>query len=176
MKAKQKMQQAYAIWVFSWMIWHNTWSGKIDYSKFPKNFSIESESGAVAFKTDIPSTETEKLALNNMIAVTGVCFSTFDSAMDEAYGNLDKALPIQVTGLSAARVIVKQVRNAYAHDPIHPKWVVRNPTHRKILQITEIGLTVNLDSLNDCDFKVEHINGFGGLAKLLKYCLDNVTN
>jgi hypothetical protein len=175
-KAKQKMKEAYAIWVFSWMICHSTKSGKIDYSKLPKNFSIESENGAIAFKTDIPSTEREKLAINNVRAVTGVCFNTFDSAMNEALGKFDKTLPLQTTGLSAARVIVKQIRNAYTHDPIHPKWVIGNPTHRKTLQIIEIGLTVNLDSLNRRDFRVEHINGFVGLAKLLNYCLDNVTD
>lgn len=170
------MKEAYTIWVFSWMIWHNTKSNKIDYSKFPQNFSIESENGAVAFKTDIPSTEREKLALNSVIAVTGVCFNTFDSAMDEALGKFDKKLSLPTTGLSAARVIVKQIRNVYAHDPIHPKWVIHNPAHRETFQINEIGLTVNLDSLNNHDFRVKHINGFPGLTRLLNYCLDNVTD
>ena len=175
-KAKQKMKEAYNIWVFSLMIWHNTKSGKIDYSKLPKIFSITSENGAVEFKTDIPSTEREKLALNNVIAVTGVCFNTFDSAMDEVFRKCDKTNPAQKTGFTAARVIVSQIRNAYAHNPIRPKWVIHNDNHLKTFQIIEIDLTVNLDSLNHSDFRVEHINGFVGLAKLLKYCLDNVTD
>ena len=148
-KAKQKMKEAYTIWVFSLMIWHSTKSGKIAYSKLPKNFSIELENGAIAFKTDIPSTEREKLALNNVIAVTGVCFTAFDSAMDEALGKFDNTLPLQTTGLSAARVIVKQIRNAHTHDPIHPKWVIGNPTHRKTLQVPEIDLTIDLKKLNE---------------------------
>ena len=173
-KAKQKMKEAYTIWVFSWMIWHSTKSGKIDYSKLPKNFSIESENGAITFKTDIPSTEREKLALNTVIATTGICFTAFDSAMDEAFSKCDKTLPALTTGLSAARVIVKQIRNAYAHDPIHPKWVIRNPNHQKTFQISEIDLTMNLDNLNGHAFRVEDINGSVGVAKLLNYCLDNV--
>ena len=71
-KVKQKMKEVYNIWVFSWMIWHGTKSGKIDYSKLPKNFSIESDNGAITFKTNIPSTEREKLALNAVIATTGI--------------------------------------------------------------------------------------------------------
>ena len=90
MKAKQQMKEAYAIWVFSWMIWHNTKSGKIDYSKLPVNFSIKSENGAIIFETDIPSSEREKLALNTVIATTGVCFTAFDSAMDEAFDKTSK--------------------------------------------------------------------------------------
>ena len=78
------------------------------------------------------------------------------------------------TGLSAARVIVKQIRNAYAHDPIHPKWVIRNPKHQTTFQISKIGLTINLDNLNGHDFRVEDINGSVGVAKLLNYCLDSV--
>ena len=176
MKVKQKMKEAYAIWVFSWLIWHSTKSGKIDYSKLPMNFSIESENGAITFKTTIPLTEREKLALNTVIATTGICFTAFDSAMDEAFSKSDKTLLAQITGLSAARVIVKQIRNAYAHDPIHPKWVIGNPNHRKTFQISEIGLAINLDDLNGHDFRVEDINGSVGLAKLLNYCLDNVTD
>ena len=95
MKVKQKMEEAYTIWVFSWLIWHSMKSDKIDCSKLPRNFSIESENGAIEFKTDIPSTEREKLALNTVIATTGVCFTAFDSAMDEAFSKCDKTLPVR---------------------------------------------------------------------------------
>lgn len=179
MKVKQYMKEAYTIWGFSWMIWHGTKSGKIDYSKLPSEFSIESESGAITFKTDItdiPSTEREKLALNTVVATTGVCFTAFDYAMDEAFKECDITHPAQTTGLSAARVIVKQSRNAHAHDPLHPKWLIRNIYHRKTFQISEIGLKINLNDLDGHVFRVEDINGAVGLAKLLNYCLDNVTD
>jgi hypothetical protein len=176
MNAKDKMREAYTIWVFSWMIWHNTKSGKINYSELPNIFSIELGNGAISFKTTIPLEETEKLALNTVIAVTGVCFNTFHAAMIEIFGNFDDKLPIQTSGLSAARVIVSQIRNAYAHDPIHPKWLIRNTTHLKTFSINEIGLIIDLSSLNGCTFKMEHINGAVGCTKLLNYCLENVND
>lgn len=174
MNAKQKMEEAYKIWVFSWLIWHSTKSGKLDYSQLPSNFSIESENGAITFQTNIPATEREKLAINGVITTTGVCFTAFDSALDDIFGKGEKSNPVQTTGLLAARIIVNQIRNAYAHDPIHPKWHVQNPNHQKTFQINEIDLTVNLRELNGKDFKVEQINGSVGVAKLLNYCLNNV--
>ncbi len=176
MEAKQKMQEAYNIWVFTWMIWHNTKSGKLDYSALPEKFSIESESGAVAFTVNIPETEREKLALNTVVAATGVCFTAFDSAMDEIFGILNIEITAQqITEFPAARVIVNQIRNAYAHGPIRPKWIVKNK-YKKPCSISEIGLTINLDQLNGRDFQMENINGSVGVAKLLNYCLNNVTN
>ncbi len=174
MNAKQKMEEAYKIWVFSWLIWHSTKSGKLDYSQLPSNFSIESENGAITFKTNIPSTEREKLAINGVIVTTGVCFTAFDSAMDDIFSKDGKSNPAQTTGLLAARVIVHQIRNAYAHDPIHPKWYVSNSNHQKTFQIDEIDLAINLGDLNNKDFKIEHINGPVGIANLLNYCLSNV--
>lgn len=166
------MKEAYNIWVFSWLIWHSTKSGKLDYSKLPRDFSIESENGAITFETDIPSTEREKLALNAVVAMTGMCFTAFDTA----FKKYDKTHPESIPGLSAAKVIVRQIRNAYAHDPIHPKWDVRKTAHQKTFQISEIGLTIDLNKLNDQDFRVEHVNGSVGIAKLLNYCLDNITD
>lgn len=174
MNAKQKMEEVYKIWVFSWLIWHSTKSGKLDYSQLPSNFSIESENGAITFQTNVPATEREKLAINGVITTTGVCFTAFDSALDDIFGKGEKSNPAQTTGLLAARIIVNQIRNAYAHDPIHPKWHVQNPNHQKTFQINEIDLTVNLSELNGKDFKVEQINGSVGVAKLLNYCLNNV--
>lgn len=174
MKPKQKMQEAYNIWVFTWMIWHNTKSGNIDYSKFPHDFSITSENGAVTFKVDIPLTETGKLAKNVLIESTGVCVTVFDSAMDEIFGKSEKNNPIQTTGLLAARVIVAQIRNAFAHDPINPKWCVGNQSHLRSFQISEIGLEINLNNFNGQGFHVSHINGINGLTKLLNYCLNNI--
>jgi hypothetical protein len=171
---KQEMQEAYNIWVYSLMMWHYTKNGKIDYSNFPSSFAIQDESGLVTFPVDIPSTKMEKLASNAAKAMTGVIFTAFDSAMDKAFNKSDKNNPAGTTGLLAARVIVFQIRNAFAHEPTNPKWRIYKAKHRKSFEISEIDLTINLEELNGQDFNHSQVKGFVGLTRLLDYCLRNV--
>jgi hypothetical protein len=169
MNFKQKFEEAYKIWMFTWMIWHNTKSGKIDYSKIDTNFKVKFDNGEMSVKTTNIPNQSEKIAIHTLIAVTGVCFTALDSAMAEAYGKIDIS---EKSDFTAMRVIVYQIRNAYAHDPMNPKWVINNPEHRDIFKIEEIGLTIDLNDLNNKEFKVEDVNGLYGIAKLLTYCLN----
>lgn len=171
MNIKQKMEEAFKIWMFSWMIWHNTKSGKIDYSKLSTDFKVVLDKGEMIVKTTNIPAESEKMTTHLIIATTGVCFTAFDNAFDEV---LKKNIIITPTqDLLAAREIVNQIRNAYAHDPMSPKWIVYKD-YQKTFDVAELHLKMNFGELNGHDFKVEDVNGMHGIAKLLTYCLNNI--
>ena len=170
----QQMKEAWLVWIFSLLIWVSIKQGQLDLTKLPKEWTIMSEAGQMQFRTKIPSDQMEKIAYNMLISATGTCTIAFDSAMDEALGKKAEQFPEDTTGLTAARAVIYQIRNAYAHDPIHSTWRIRNPLYKKTFDISEIGLTVNLADLDGKAFMVGHIGGWHILGRLLNYCMKNI--
>jgi len=176
MTPKEEMQEAYNFWVYHWWIFHHAKHGNIDYSKMSRKFNLQDERRIVTFeiKEAYSPIETEQFAKNTVIAMTGAVFTILNSAMDTIFDPKEKNEAVQTTGLIAARIIVFQIRNAYAHNPINPKWHITNSCHLKMFGIPEINITVDFKKLNEKDLKFSHINGVTGLTELLKYCLASV--
>ncbi|MFC2009166.1 hypothetical protein ACFLUT_03835 [Chloroflexota bacterium] len=165
------MREAYGIGAFSWQVWHSTKSGKLGDTILPPSFGIASERGSVQFRLSVPPDERVKLAANLAIATTGMCAIVFDSEMEKALGPVQMDRAIKGDSFVAARAIVRHMRNAFAHNPIEPEWQVRNMEHRKKLEVAEVELTLDFNELHGQRFDMVDLNGFGGLARLLNYCM-----
>lgn len=174
MNPKKQMEQAYGLWVFTCQIWHNIQNGKIDYQNLDNDFNVGLGNDLVRFNIKIPSQDVPKIASNNAMATTGICFSVFNTAMNTICTNNIKKKIDNPTGITAARVIVQQIRNAYSHDPILPRWIISNPIHQQVFVIEEIDLSIDLKALDGELFEIKHINNYQGLNKLFKYCMKSM--
>ncbi len=171
----EQMREAFVIWKFLLCIMACVQQNIIDFSNLPREYIFKSRTGS--YKLDMSPLSRgnfEIISRNSLIAGTSLCVIAFDKAMDIAFGSKDNRFPTDNNDLESARAIIYQIRNAFAHDPLHPSWHVTKEKYLKRFQIGEIKLEVNLCDLNGTDFQVEHVGGDPGLFLLLEYCIKQV--
>ena len=94
---------------------------------------------------------------------------TVDETLDEVFGKASTDTDLTRVGI---RVMVNQLRNAFAHNPWRPKWVIFQQ-HKKSYPIElDDGskFTFDATSLNGDGVKPEHVGGLGFWTKLLQHC------
>ncbi len=170
-----QMKEAFVIWKFLLVITACIQENRIDFSTLPDEYIFKSRTGCFKLDTSSLSSDNYKIiSRNSLIAGTSLCVIAFDKAMDIAFGIKGPEFPVDQTDLTTARAIVCQIRNAFAHDPLHPSWRVLRKIYQKRFQIKEIGLDVDLCDLHGKDFQIEHVGGGIGLFLLLEYCMKQV--
>jgi hypothetical protein len=99
----------------------------------------------------------------------GASALTADETLELVYGPLSKEADSARRNM---RVMVHQVRNAFAHNPWRPKWVIRQQYRYIYPVVLSQGLEFSFDatSLNDEGVKPEHVGGLEFWVKLLKHC------
>lgn len=103
-----------------------------------------------------------------LIALSASALTT-DEALDEVFGKLSTEKDSNRRGI---RVMVNQLRNAFAHNPWRPKWKV-SPKYQDIYPITlDNGSSFTFDarSLDGNGIKSEHVGGLDFWVKLLQHC------
>ena len=99
----------------------------------------------------------------------GASALTADETLDLVYGPLSKETDVGRHGL---RVMVHQLRNAFAHNPWRPRWVIWQQ-YRAIYPIV-LGsgseFTFDATNLNEDGVKPEHVGGLEFWVKLLQHC------
>lgn len=94
---------------------------------------------------------------------------TADETLDEVYGSLTNETDTNRKGL---RVMVNQLRNAFAHNPWRPRWQIF-PKYRGAYPITlSDGSFFKFDSqtLDGEPIKPEDVGGMEFWVKLLQHC------
>jgi hypothetical protein len=92
-----------------------------------------------------------------------------DETLDEVFGKASTDTDPTRIGI---RVMVKQLRNAFAHNPWRPKWRIF-PRYRKSYPIElDDGTKFTFDaiSLDGDGLKPEHVGGLEFWTKLLEHC------
>jgi organic radical activating enzyme len=106
---------------------------------------------------------------NLVIMALGATALTTDETLDEVFGKPKDDLELNRKGL---RVLVNQMRNAFAHNPWQPKWQIR-PTYQSIYQVNlgeNASFTFDATSLDGKNVKPEDIGGLESWVKVLKHC------
>jgi hypothetical protein len=103
-----------------------------------------------------------------LLAISGSALTT-DEVLQQVYGTFDPASASSMTGI---RMLVYQLRNAFAHRPWEPTWNIRS-AHLGVFPVL-------LDNGSKFDFDTRTLNGqrlkpddFGGLefwVMLLQHC------
>jgi hypothetical protein len=94
---------------------------------------------------------------------------TADEALDEVFGKASKDTDPSRSGL---RVIVNQLRNAFAHNPWRPRWMVYQKYRNSYPIALDDGSTFVFDAtkLDGDGVKAEHVGGLEFWVKLLQHC------
>lgn len=99
---------------------------------------------------------------------------TVDETLDEVFGKAGSDTEPSRVGI---RVMVNQLRNAFAHNPWRPRWLVF-PKYRNAYPITlDDGSTFTFDAINLDGQPVNpaQVGGFEFWVKLLRHCERLVT-
>jgi hypothetical protein len=106
---------------------------------------------------------------NLVVMALGASALTLDETLDEVFGKPDADPETARRGL---RVMVNQLRNAFAHNPWRPRWVIW-PKYRAVHSI-RLGPTSLPDfdarNLDGACVKPEDVGGLECWVKVLKHC------
>jgi len=107
-------------------------------------------------------------AFNLVLIALSASALTVDETLDEVFGNLSAEVD---QNRLAIRIMVNQLRNAFAHNPWRPKWVVfpkyRNEYHIVLDEGSKF--TFDATSLDGDGVKPEHVGGLEFWVKLLQH-------
>lgn len=94
---------------------------------------------------------------------------TADETLDEVFGKASTDKDPSRTGL---RIMVNQLRNAFAHNPWRPKWVVLQVYRKAYPIVLDDGTTFTFDATNLDGEGVtpEHVGGLEFWVTLLQHC------
>jgi len=170
----QQMHEALRIWEFTAQVLEAINTGSLVPSSLPTSFKLHMESGELPFEVHFTRKEYSRVSRHNFYASTGICALAFDDVMNMTFGRKTKEFPTELTGLTAARAIIFQIRNAFAHGPSQPKWAITNLNYKKKYRIDELKVEADLTSLDGQDFSMKPIGGWIRFKALLTYCLERV--
>ena len=106
---------------------------------------------------------------NLVVMALGASALTLDETLDEVFGKPDFDPEVARRGL---RVMVNQLRNAFAHNPWRPRWVIW-PKYRAVHAIT-LGATslpsFDATNLDGAGVKPEDVGGLESWVKILQHC------
>ena len=94
---------------------------------------------------------------------------TADETLDEVFGKISADKEPSRQGL---RVMVNQLRNAFAHNPWRPRWLVFEKYRKVYPVVLSDGTTFSFDAteLDGDGLKPEHVGGLEFWVKLLQHC------
>jgi hypothetical protein len=94
---------------------------------------------------------------------------TVDETLNEVFGKASTDTDLTRIGI---RVMVNQLRNAFAHNPWRPKWVIFQQYKKSYPIELDDGSKFTFDptSLNGDGVKPEHVGGLEFWTKLLQHC------
>lgn len=103
----------------------------------------------------------------------GIMAITIDTALKAEFG--EHILQDPDAERKAARVIMYQIRNTVAHDPIRPRWVV-SPGFMQVWEVRSVGLTLDCPSINGQPVTARHHGGWGKLWMLANWLSDQMSD
>ena len=113
--------------------------------------------------------ELERGIFNLVLIALSATALTADETLDQVFGDLSKESDANRKNI---RVLVNQLRNAFAHNPWRPKWVVKPKWRNKYPIALQDGTTFTFDAtqLDGENIKPEQIGGLEFWVKLLRHC------
>ena len=151
-------------------------AGRIGSSIFARPVTVVTGSSGLLLPASPESTEADlKAGMENLnVMALSASALTLDETLDEVFGKLSLDAD---TNRHALRVMVNQLRNAFAHNPWRAKWVVY-PKYRNRYPITlDTGsmFTFDATSLDGQGITPEQVGGLEFWVKVLQHCERLVT-
>jgi hypothetical protein len=107
----------------------------------------------------------DDLTFNNILLNVGTCAIVIDTALDERFGAKPNPIASEVDQL---RALMYMLRCAFAHDPFHPTWVIRD-RYRREYEIAGANVVADLAQRHDEGLVPNHFGGWEGFLRLAEY-------
>ena|ERR1700730_406761 len=145
--------------------------GRITSDIFKRSVPVRTDGNSVELSPSFEKTDQnlKDEIFNIVFNALSVSALVVDEVLIEAFSPLAKDTDPSRRGI---RVMVHQLRNAFAHNPWRPKWMIERKDDRNIFPIELYdGSKFTFDTTSlDGDVKPEHVGGLGFWMKLLQHC------
>lgn len=146
-------------------------AGRVNKEIFTREVIVHTGSKGVKVPVFPGGTEEDlKLGISNIVLIAlSASALTADETLDEVFGDLATESDPNRKGI---RIMVNQLRNAFAHNPWRPKWLVYQK-YRNVYPIELCdGSKFEFDArtLDGNGIKPEHVGGLEFWVKLLQHC------
>lgn len=146
-------------------------AGRINPEIFKREVSIITGSSGVTLPAFPEGTDEDlKLGSFNLILIAlSASALTMDETLEEVFGKLSTETDSNRLGI---RVMVNQLRNAFAHNPWRPKWLVFQKYRNAYPINLDDGSIFTFDAtlLDGDGVKPEQVGGLEFWVKLLQHC------
>ncbi len=153
-------------------------SGELPQDIFnrPVRITQNTKDGGVRIEQKWKPEDIMGISTNLANCALGTSVIALNSALEQAFrGRPEKE---SSESLRAARVIVYNLRCAFAHTPHEPIWEINNPIYRDTWTIKTPIFYMQLDFniLNSKEFVIDQIGGWQGFFALFHYCIEQIQN
>lgn len=166
-----KIATAQAVLALTFRLHSEVIAGRIKPEIFKREVSVITGSSGVKLPAFQEGTDEDlKLGSFNLVLIAlSASALTTDETLDEVFGKLSTETDSNRLGI---RVMVNQLRNAFAHNPWRPKWLVFQKYQNTYPILLDDGstFTFNATSLDGDGVKSEQIGGLEFWVKLLQHC------
>ena len=90
-----------------------------------------------------------------------------DTALEKCFGGDRFSHPDK--DIKSASCIARLIRNAFAHDPFHPVWLVPSRMKKQIFRLDKIDVELNVNDLEGKNVKRSHYGGPLALLQLSRF-------
>ncbi len=145
-------------------------AGRIDRSIYEREVDVVTGGPGIRIPSE-PSASAEDLkkgTFNFVILALGASALITDETLVEVFGELAMDLEPSRRGL---RIMVSQLRNAFAHNPWRAKWSIWSK-YRAVhsVQLGDSTLVFDATNLDGRGVRPEDVGGLEGWLKVLKHC------
>lgn len=166
-----KIATAQAILGFALRLSGEIESGRITTEIFKRSVTVHTGTANLILPSFHEGTDQDlKHGISNIVLIAlGASALTVDEALDEVFGKTSTDTDLTRIGI---RVMVNQLRNAFAHNPWRPKWVISQRYRNSYSIELDDGskFTFDATSLEGDGVKPEHVGGLEFWTKLLQHC------
>lgn len=166
---KVKLKTAQAILTLAIRLNGEVLAGRIRYTLYQREMTIFT--GAQGLRLPAyPKGNKQDLIIgmhNLVLMAIGATALTADEVLEQVFGRLDKEVSRQ--GL---RAVVSQVRNAFAHSPWRPTWLIKEHLRQKYeVYLGDADyLVFDATRLDSKQLQPEDFGGLEAWVRILKYC------
>ena len=140
---------------FAWFLYDAVQRGAITAANFADEMAVDEAGAVVRWRPEERQTQEHltRWTWNTILSAMAISAQAVDRALDDTFGlprprdRQPVEDPAQMNDRDATRTVMYMVRNAFAHDPLNPRWQCKG-TYVGVFRISAVALTLDTASLN----------------------------
>jgi hypothetical protein len=169
--AKVRIATAQATLAMAMRLHAEVCSGRIRETIYQRKITIMTGGAGLNLPPDRRATRHDLHGgtFNLILIALGASALTLDETLELYFGEINPQLDPEMVGL---RTMVNQLRNAFAHNPFRPRWLIRPHLVGKysVKLGEEDRIEFDATRLDGVEVKPEDVGGLEGWIRVLQYC------